>query len=46
MNGEGKFTNTLVSDIRGMLSLYEATYLRVHGEDILDEALDFTTLQQ
>nr|WBW04474.1 terpene synthase [Ficus esquiroliana] len=45
MNGEGKFTNTLVSDIRGMLSLYEATYLRVHGEDILDEALDFTTAQ-
>ena len=45
MNGEGKFMNTLVSDIRGMLSLYEATYLRVHGEDILDEALDFTTAQ-
>ncbi|GMN20107.1 hypothetical protein TIFTF001_043002 [Ficus carica] len=45
MNGEGKFMNTLVSDIRGMLSLYEATYLRVHGEDLLDEALDFTTAQ-
>ncbi|KAL2900028.1 putative terpene synthase 6, partial [Bienertia sinuspersici] len=26
-----------------MLSLYEATQLRVHGEDILEEALDFTT---
>ena len=26
-----------------MLSLYEATRLRVHGEDILDEALVFTT---
>ena len=26
-----------------MLSLYEATHLRVHGEDILDEALVFTT---
>ena len=25
--------------------MYEATYLRVHGEDILDEALDFTTAQ-
>ncbi|EXB50920.1 (-)-germacrene D synthase [Morus notabilis] len=40
---EGKFKETLASDIRGMLSLYEATYLRVHGEDILDEALVFTT---
>ncbi|EOY12838.1 Terpenoid cyclases/Protein prenyltransferases superfamily protein, putative isoform 2 [Theobroma cacao] len=26
-----------------MLSLYEATHLRVHGEDILEEALAFTT---
>ncbi|KAF5730685.1 casbene synthase [Tripterygium wilfordii] len=25
-----------------MLSLYEAAYLRVHGEDILDEGLDYT----
>jgi hypothetical protein len=25
-----------------MLSLYEATHLRVHGEAILDEALVFT----
>ena len=26
-----------------MLHLYEATHMRVHGEDILDEALKFTT---
>ena len=26
-----------------MLSLYEAAYLNVHGEDILEEALVFTT---
>ena len=26
-----------------MLGLYEAAHLRVHGEDILDEALAFTT---
>ena len=25
-----------------MLSLYEATHLRVHGEHILDQSLDFT----
>ncbi len=27
----------------GMLSLYEAAHLGLHGEDILDEALAFTT---
>ncbi|EXB50928.1 (-)-germacrene D synthase [Morus notabilis] len=42
-NTEGKFKETLASDIRGILSLYEVTHLRVHGEDILDEALVFTT---
>ena len=26
-----------------MLGLYEATHIRVHGEDILEEALAFTT---
>lgn len=26
-----------------MLSLYEATFLRGHGEDVLEEALTFTT---
>ena len=42
-DSEGKFKECLVDDVRGMLSLYEASYLRVHGEDILDEALSFTT---
>ncbi|KAK9220834.1 hypothetical protein WN944_009258 [Citrus x changshan-huyou] len=40
---DGKFKESLTSDARGMLSLYEATHLRVHGEDILEEALAFTT---
>ncbi|KAK2987040.1 hypothetical protein RJ640_004766 [Escallonia rubra] len=40
---EGKFKDSLVTDVRGMLSLYEATHLRVRGEDVLDEALKFTT---
>ena len=26
-----------------MLSLYEASYVRLHGDDILDEAVTFTT---
>ncbi|PON90389.1 Squalene/phytoene synthase [Trema orientale] len=42
-NNEGKFENSLASDIRGMLNLYEAAQLRVHGEKILDDAFIFTT---
>ena len=40
---KGNFKKVLVSDVRGMLGLYEAVHLRVNGEDILDEALAFTT---
>ncbi|XP_011030746.1 PREDICTED: (-)-germacrene D synthase-like isoform X2 [Populus euphratica] len=40
---EGNFKVCLTNDIQGMLSLYEATHLRVHGEDILEEALTFAT---
>ncbi|PRQ31630.1 putative lyase [Rosa chinensis] len=42
-NGDGKFKEALLNDVPGLLSLYEATHLRTHGEDILDEALTFTT---
>nr|UJH94377.1 germacrene D synthase 1 [Zanthoxylum ailanthoides] len=42
-DSDGKFKASLVNDVRGMLSLYEATHLRVHGENILDEGLAFTT---
>ncbi|MBA0742602.1 hypothetical protein Gogos_015642, partial [Gossypium gossypioides] len=34
---------SLTSDVKGLLELYEAAHLRVHGEDILEEALGFTT---
>ncbi|KAH9743793.1 alpha-humulene/(-)-(E)-beta-caryophyllene synthase [Citrus sinensis] len=40
---DGKFKASLAKDVRGMLSLCEATHLRVHEENILDEALAFTT---
>ncbi|CAA3011504.1 vetispiradiene synthase 2-like [Olea europaea subsp. europaea] len=39
----GKFKESIKSDASGLLSLYEAAYLRVHGEDILEDALTFTT---
>lgn len=38
-----KFKASLISDVTGMLSLYEAAHLGLRGEDILDEALAFTT---
>ncbi|CAL1354322.1 unnamed protein product [Linum trigynum] len=39
---DGKFKSELSSDIQGILSLYEAAHLGVPGENILDEAIDFT----
>ena len=39
----GNFKESLINNVKGMLSFYEATHMRVHGEDILDEALKFTT---
>ncbi|XP_021822525.1 (-)-alpha-pinene synthase-like [Prunus avium] len=39
----GNFKECLIADVPGMLSLYEAGHLGVRGEEILDEALAFTT---
>ncbi|XP_045827383.1 alpha-copaene synthase-like [Trifolium pratense] len=36
------FNEKLSKDVQGIWSLYEATQLRINGEVILDEALDFT----
>lgn len=35
----------MVNNVKGMLSLYEASNFRVHGENILEEALMFTTTE-
>lgn len=35
--------DTLSTDVQGLLSFFEASHLRLHGEDVLDEALVFTT---
>ena len=43
MDNEGSFRKSLGDDLDGLLSLYEATHLRVQGEAILDDALNFTT---
>ncbi|MCD7464369.1 hypothetical protein HAX54_052583 [Datura stramonium] len=40
---QGNYKKSLVSDVQGLLSLYEAVQFRVEGEEILDEALNFTT---
>ncbi|KAB5512052.1 hypothetical protein DKX38_029080 [Salix brachista] len=38
----GEFKKTMMNDVKGILSLYEASFLSVHGEQILDEAHVFT----
>ncbi|KAJ4821989.1 threalose-6-phosphate phosphatase [Turnera subulata] len=43
MDGKGNLKQELTNDVQAILSLYEATHLRFHGEQILDELLEFTT---
>ncbi|XP_038905757.1 (+)-gamma-cadinene synthase-like [Benincasa hispida] len=43
MDNSGKFKESLGNDERGILSLYEASHMRGHGEAVLEEALEFTT---
>lgn len=44
MDANGGFKENLSTDVRGLLSLYEATQVRTHKDDILEEALAFTTV--
>ncbi|CAK7350843.1 unnamed protein product [Dovyalis caffra] len=41
-NKEGRFKQKLSSDIVGLMSLYEASQLSIKGEDVLDEAGDYS----
>ncbi|KAL2505867.1 Terpenoid synthase 17 [Abeliophyllum distichum] len=41
-NCQGKFEESLISDVPGLLSLYEAAHYGVHGEEILEVALKFS----
>ena len=36
------FKACLCEDLKGMLSLYEASFLSIEGENILDETRDFS----
>ena len=42
LGSNGSLKEDVGEDIQGVLSLYEACHVRVHGEDILDEVLPFT----
>ncbi|KAL1537895.1 Trehalose-6-P synthase/phosphatase complex synthase subunit [Salvia divinorum] len=40
---KGNFKESIKSDAEGMLNLYEASNYGVHGEEILDKALEFSS---
>ncbi|KAM0007552.1 putative beta-farnesene synthase [Helianthus debilis subsp. tardiflorus] len=42
MYEKGNFKESLCEDAQGLLALYEASYMRVEGEKVLDDALKFT----
>ncbi|GLT63589.1 hypothetical protein SLA2020_361450 [Shorea laevis] len=43
LDEDGKFMDNLREDLKGVLSLYEASSLGIPGEDILEEANNFST---
>lgn len=43
LGNDNKLDQGLISsDVEGLLSLYEAAHVRIHGEDVLEEATTFT----
>ncbi|TVU50445.1 hypothetical protein EJB05_01816, partial [Eragrostis curvula] len=42
LNFQDGYGNFIYTDIRSLLSLYNAAYLRTHGEALLDKAISFT----
>ncbi|XVF44489.1 hypothetical protein PTKIN_Ptkin02bG0127200 [Pterospermum kingtungense] len=43
-NHNGTFKTSLRKDVKGLLSLYEASYFAFEGESLLDEAKEFTIM--
>ncbi|CAI9115033.1 OLC1v1015867C1 [Oldenlandia corymbosa var. corymbosa] len=43
LDGMGEFKESLINDKRGLLSLYQAAYVRTHEGNILDKAVVFAT---
>ncbi|KAL1834204.1 hypothetical protein ACET3Z_003855 [Daucus carota] len=39
----GSFNKSIHSDVRGLLSLYEASYFAIQGESLMEEAWSFTS---
>ncbi|PRQ52902.1 putative lyase [Rosa chinensis] len=44
MDCDGSFKDCLCKDVKGMLSLYEASFLGIEGETLLEKALAFTSM--
>ncbi|CAI9102855.1 OLC1v1001209C1 [Oldenlandia corymbosa var. corymbosa] len=44
LDSKGRFKESLCNDMKGLLSLYEATQVRTHEDIILDEAFDFAII--
>ncbi|KAL0921629.1 hypothetical protein M5K25_008721 [Dendrobium thyrsiflorum] len=42
-NESGGFNINIINDVRGLLSLYEASFLTIEGVDDLDDVMEFTT---
>nr|QEV81846.1 terpene synthase 7 [Prunella vulgaris] len=40
---DNKLDESLISDVEGLLSLHEAAHVRIHDENVLEEAIVFTT---
>uniref|UniRef100_A0A7N0RGV3 Uncharacterized protein n=1 Tax=Kalanchoe fedtschenkoi TaxID=63787 RepID=A0A7N0RGV3_KALFE len=43
LDDTGRFKPSFCADIKGMISLYEASYLSTQGEAVMEEALTFAT---